>query len=72
MFVEGNGSWVVLFLEVSFRRLRDHPWFALSCYNFFLPVDKDTPWIIDSFKKLNMDFMLLSRRLEFNNLKAMS
>jgi len=36
MFVEGNGSWVVLFLEVSFKRLRDHPWFALSCYNFFL------------------------------------
>jgi len=37
-----------------------------------LPVDKDTSWIIDSFKKLNMDFMLLSRRLEDNNLKAMS
>jgi hypothetical protein len=22
-----------------------------------LPAEKDTPWIIDSFKKLNVDFM---------------
>jgi hypothetical protein len=44
----------------------------ISCKTTILLVDKDTPWIIDSFKKLNMDFMLLSRRLEDNNLKAMS
>jgi hypothetical protein len=44
----------------------------ISCKTTILPVDKDTPWIIDSFKKLNMNFVLLSRRLEDNNLKAMS
>jgi len=30
----------------------------ISCKTTILPVDKDTPWIIDSFKKLNMDFMI--------------
>jgi hypothetical protein len=35
MFLEGNGSWVVLFLGVSFRRLRNHPWFCIVLLQFF-------------------------------------
>jgi hypothetical protein len=30
---------------------------GISCKTTILPVDKDTPWIVDSFKKLNKDFM---------------